>query len=335
MAEAPAIDVAVRPRIEWPEQPETQPFGKLAGALAKAQAAYPAIPRDRTVTIRPRDKAPYSFDYAPLDTILNAVRGPLSSNGLAVTQILDGSNLVTLLLHESGEFLRSSLPVPRGEGMQEFGAKITYLRRYALQSLLGVAAEDDNDAGLEPGAPATASPRLAAAVQDRQPKTAADGKAEAERMLDHVAASRPPRVEDQGRADPERLRQAGIAVATIVHPPAVVNSTPEAEPETGPAAEEPVGDEDGEDGEEEVESTPDPSVGVTPLEAEILASTPDKTGLTMDEFRKLSREKHYLTGFVTGVARDIFKDRQPPFDLVQNLSDEERFLLWLACIANS
>ena len=87
----------------------------------------------------------YSFSYAPLDVILDVVRKPLADNGLALVQLLDGGALLTLLLHESGAVLEGRTPIPETADVQAFGSAITYLRRYAIQSLLGIAAEEDDD----------------------------------------------------------------------------------------------------------------------------------------------------------------------------------------------
>lgn len=120
-------------------------LGPLAGALAKAQTQFPAIKRDKKVTVTPKNSAPYSFNYAPLDTILDAVRGPLAANGLAVAQVLDDGDLITMLMHDSGAVLSGRVSLPAADNIQGLGSAITYLRRYALQAVLGIAAEEDDD----------------------------------------------------------------------------------------------------------------------------------------------------------------------------------------------
>lgn len=134
-------------------------YGSLAGALAKAQIAFPPIVRDKEVAVRS-----YSYKYAPLDVILAAVREPLSVNGLAIAQLLEGPDLVTLLLHESGSTLTARTPLPPWEGVQQYGSMVTYIRRYALTAMLGIATEDDDDGeaaakpGRRPGARTRADP---------------------------------------------------------------------------------------------------------------------------------------------------------------------------------
>lgn len=120
-------------------------YGALAAALAKAQAAFPPIPRDKEVTVTTKTGGSYKFKYAPLDAILTAVRAALSDNGLAISQMLDGDDLVTMLLHKDGQTLTGRFPLPRADNVQALGSAITYLRRYSLQAILGIAAEEDDD----------------------------------------------------------------------------------------------------------------------------------------------------------------------------------------------
>jgi hypothetical protein len=147
---------------------ETNSDGALAGALAKAQAAFPAIARDKEVTVSSeRTGKSYKFKYAPLDSILNAVRAPLSSNGLALVQLLDDGDLVTMLMHESGARLAGRVTLPTVEGVQALGSAITYLRRYSIQAILGIAAEEDDDGNHASGNDATFGPRTRGAAPER------------------------------------------------------------------------------------------------------------------------------------------------------------------------
>lgn len=138
----------------------TTEYGPLAAALAKAQAAFPPISRDKTVTVQTTKGGTYTFKYAPLDSILAAVRGPLAENGLAIVQLLDEDVLVTSLLHESGAILSGRTPIPQSEGVQAYGSAITYLRRYSIQALLGIAAEEDDDGNQAAGNKATFSKKV-------------------------------------------------------------------------------------------------------------------------------------------------------------------------------
>jgi ERF superfamily len=150
--------------IDGPLDDEAQrphALGALAAALAKAQSAFPTIPRDKTVTVQTKTGGSYKFSYAPLDTILAAVRAPLAANDLAVTQLLDGDGLVTMLLHKSGAALTGRVRLPRSDNdnVQALGSAITYLRRYSIQAVLGIAAEEDDDGNRASGNEATARPK--------------------------------------------------------------------------------------------------------------------------------------------------------------------------------
>lgn len=137
---------------------QTSPgLGSLAAALAKAQAAYKTVARSKEVTVTSRRTgAKYTFSYAPLEAVIDATTPALSANGLSVTQELSGVEVklcTTTLMHESGEWRSStfSLPGSPTADAQEFGSQVTYARRYALQCVLGVAAEEDDDANAADG----------------------------------------------------------------------------------------------------------------------------------------------------------------------------------------
>src|SRR5262245_18161132 len=119
----------------------------LNAALAAAQGEFPPIPRSKKVETKT-----FSYSYAPLDVILAAVRPILSKHGLALTQPRETSDsgqpaLRTELRHAEGGVLGSSWPLTQiPDGPQQLGSLLTYLRRYAVCALLGIAAEDDDDA---------------------------------------------------------------------------------------------------------------------------------------------------------------------------------------------
>jgi hypothetical protein len=118
---------------------------QLAQALLEAQRKFPAIKKTRTAKA-----GTYSYDYADLSDILRVVLPVLGEHGLALTQrysVLDGLILLeTMLLHTSGELLSSVLPISGpGPTAQELGSLMSYMRRYAVTALLGIAAEDDDD----------------------------------------------------------------------------------------------------------------------------------------------------------------------------------------------
>src|SRR5215471_5523639 len=144
----------------------------LAAALAKAQTGLVNPEKSLTATIRtgrPGD-AEQSFRYAPLASGLDIVRKTLGQHEIATVQTtaIDGAagiiNLTTMLAHASGEWISSDWPVCAIADMaspRRMGAALTYARRYALFTLVGIAGEDDLDAPdlchAEPDSPGPAS----------------------------------------------------------------------------------------------------------------------------------------------------------------------------------
>ena len=112
---------------------------KLAKALSKAQGEMESAKKD--------SKNPFfRSSYADLASVIQAIKEPLSNNGLAYTQIITEDDvLVTRLMHESGESIESRMKFTSGKGdMQSKGSAITYARRYTLQAIVGLSAEDDD-----------------------------------------------------------------------------------------------------------------------------------------------------------------------------------------------
>src|SRR5437588_7673461 len=127
----------------------------LAPALAKAQAELVNPEKSLTATIRSGrpGEGERSFRYAPLSSGLDIVRKTLGQHEIATVQTtaIEGGvvNLTTMLAHASGEWIASDWPVcPVSEtaNPQRMGAALTYARRYALFTLVGIAGEDDLDA---------------------------------------------------------------------------------------------------------------------------------------------------------------------------------------------
>lgn len=99
----------------------------------------------------------YGYSYADLPTILKTINPLLAKHGLGFSQPVDLDTIQTILFHiESGEQLTSSTLMPSDvelKGMNKFqvdGSKITYYRRYALSSMLGIVTDKDTDAGGKP-----------------------------------------------------------------------------------------------------------------------------------------------------------------------------------------
>jgi hypothetical protein len=138
-------------------QRSSESIGAIAGALAKAQIELANPEKSLTATIRspfPRE-SDRSFRYASLSSGLDLVRKSLGRHEIATVQttsIDEAAGLIrltTTLAHSSGEWVSSDWPVcPISETSvpHRMGAALTYARRYALFTLVGIAGEDDLDA---------------------------------------------------------------------------------------------------------------------------------------------------------------------------------------------
>jgi hypothetical protein len=146
----------------------------LATALAKAQIELANPEKSLTGTIEPQggQGSARQFRYAPLSSGLEIVRKTLGQHEIATVQTtaVDPAsgivNLTTILAHASGEWIASDWPVcPIAETAtpHRMGAALTYARRYALFTLVGIAGEDDLDA------PDLISPSQPASGHDRRP----------------------------------------------------------------------------------------------------------------------------------------------------------------------
>jgi hypothetical protein len=150
-------------------QRSSESIGTIAAALAKAQAQLVNPEKSLTGTIRADvgGGPERSFRYAPLSSGLDIVRKTLSQHEIATVQTtsIDETagivRLSTVLAHASGEWIASDWPVcaiSETAAPHRMGAALTYARRYALFTLVGIAGEDDLDAPNRI-APTTPSPR--------------------------------------------------------------------------------------------------------------------------------------------------------------------------------
>ena len=135
----------------------SESIAALAAALAKAQAELINPEKSLTATIRSgrAGEGDQTFRYAPLSSGLDIVRKTLGQHEIAtlqttaIDQVAGIVNLTTMLAHSSGEWIASEWPVcPVADlaSPRRMGAALTYARRYALFTLVGIAGEDDLDA---------------------------------------------------------------------------------------------------------------------------------------------------------------------------------------------
>lgn len=116
---------------------------KIAPALLKAQEAMGAAKKDASNPF-------YKSSYADLGAVMEACKKELNDNGILVLQPVGsdemGVYVETILLHESGEYISDRMRISQKEenNPQAQGSAITYARRYSLQSMVFIPAEDDD-----------------------------------------------------------------------------------------------------------------------------------------------------------------------------------------------
>ena len=122
---------------------QSNEIGALALALSKAQGVMKHAIKDS-------NNPHFKSKYADLTSCLEAVRDPLSKNGLAIVQLPSRSaeglvELTTMLIHESGQWIGSTASTRiNKDDAQGMGSALSYLRRYCLMSVTGLGADDDD-----------------------------------------------------------------------------------------------------------------------------------------------------------------------------------------------
>lgn len=125
----------------------------IISALAQAQLKFRPVSRDRVAKVSSA-RADYTYRYADLASVIASVRPALNEQGIALVQsanVINGDRAVLLqvdtrFLHTSGQWIGSVLRLPLNDATpQTMGSLLTYLRRYGLSALAGVASEDDDD----------------------------------------------------------------------------------------------------------------------------------------------------------------------------------------------
>ncbi len=200
-------------------------INEIAAALAKAQGEIQGAVKDSANPF-------FKSKYADLSSVWEACRGPLTKHGLAVVQSpeWDGSRVTveTMLTHSSGQWMRGTASAsPKEDTPQAVGSVVTYLRRYALQSFVGVAPEDD-DAEAAQGravvaAKAKAAPAgfddwltdLASVAEEGMARLSSTWKASKEEYRDHLNTVYPKNLDGlkaiAAKADAQRKKQPVLA----------------------------------------------------------------------------------------------------------------------------
>jgi len=116
--------------------------------LYKSLAAF-----EQEVPVILKETQGYGYSYSDLPAIFKVINPLMKKHGLGFYQAVNDTTIKTTIFHiESGETIESNTSIPQGvslKGMNDFqvlGSAITYIRRYALSSLLGLVTDKDNDA---------------------------------------------------------------------------------------------------------------------------------------------------------------------------------------------
>lgn len=130
---------------------------QLWAAIAQFQAQLAVIDDKQLVSYTTKTGQKIEYSFVPAKAVWQAIQPRLGELGLAITQhptiIFEQTtqqhsvSLVSTIGHTSGQYMVSRFTMPvKGNGPQEFGSVVTYIRRYTLMPLLGVFAGDDDDA---------------------------------------------------------------------------------------------------------------------------------------------------------------------------------------------
>lgn len=122
----------------------------IALALSKLQFEIENVNKDKTVVTQK-----FKYKYADLSSCIDVIKKSLRDNKMSISQLGSFDNngkqiLVTLLMHESGQWLKSIFYIhdneesTTGNSLQKLGATLTYMRRYALSAIVGLTQEDDD-----------------------------------------------------------------------------------------------------------------------------------------------------------------------------------------------
>lgn len=148
---------------------QSETIANLAAAMAAAQSEMGAA-------IKGASNPFFKSKYADLGSVIQAIKAPFAAHGLSYVQFpVSGESSVgvtTRLMHSSGEWLQQDYFIPLGKmDAQAAGSAITYARRYALQAIAGIPAEDDDGNAATQAAPVV---ELHNPVTKAQAKTIAD-----------------------------------------------------------------------------------------------------------------------------------------------------------------
>jgi len=122
------------------------PYVYQSGDITELLKAFSEAQKDMSVVSKDETNPFYDKDYATLASVITTTREPLTKNGLSIMQWIVNDHLVTFLGHKSGQYMQSAkrIVVKDKTNAQSEGSGITYARRYAMMSVLGLAPADDD-----------------------------------------------------------------------------------------------------------------------------------------------------------------------------------------------
>lgn len=161
---------------------KSEEIDKLAIALAKFQGSLEQPSFNSEVKVRTKTGGEYKFKYADLSECKRAAKQPLADNELSVCQLIeDDYSIRTILLHSSGQWISSKVRMPSNTAdAQSIGSAITYAKRYAFCAILGIVADDDEDANI------ASSNTAQKELPKELPKKTANSRVKKELTRDHL-----------------------------------------------------------------------------------------------------------------------------------------------------
>jgi len=127
----------------------TKPYDR-SESIVKLAVAFSLCQKEIKTATKSKENPFFHSKYADLDEVWSVCRDPLTKNGLSIVQTVDSKgqmvSVTTILLHNSGEFISSTLTLQADNAKpQPIGSAITYARRYSLSAMVGISADEDTD----------------------------------------------------------------------------------------------------------------------------------------------------------------------------------------------
>lgn len=195
MEEKETSEVITPPRTQTPWRSEN--INELCKALAAFQSKVKTPKKTKTANVRSKkgEESSFSYQYADLADVLEAINAAGPSCGLSYSQILtpnqDGKLcIITVMMHTSGQWLQSEYRLPPASDNRDMGGNITYGRRYTIAPLFGLASDDDTDHAGDYGTKAEKDDTPPPPQIPRGPRKNATTVEEKETQVDKNAADR-------------------------------------------------------------------------------------------------------------------------------------------------